>query len=410
MRTTALTGLFLFFSGLSGAQGVWTQKASLPDTARLDAMSFSVGNKGYITQGGNVNMTRLYSVWEYDATSNSWTQKQNFAGPVRWQGVSFTIGSKGYIGTGQDPSSMYNNDLWEYDPVSDTWTQKASLPAISRNMAIGFSIGSKGYVGLGTTVGSGSVNDFWEYDAALNTWTQKANFPCPAGRFSAAGLSIGPKGYAGMGMDQYGTRYDDFWEYDPATDTWTQKSNFPPGTREEVDGAHFSVGNSGYVGTGRTVVSSSWVYYNDFWKYAPATDTWTQIPSLPSTPRIGASSFVINNLPYVGMGHNGYSTAFNDLWSYNPDVKTDVEDVLPANTLSIFPNPFSRETTISAGMELHDATLETWNMSGAVVGKIENISGRTVHLQRGDLPCGVYFVRLSQDEQTIATGKLMVVE
>jgi N-acetylneuraminic acid mutarotase len=408
MKKTALTGLLLFFFAFAGAQGVWTQKASLPDTARIDAMAFAGGGKGYITQGGDITMDRLHSVWQYDPVSNTWAQKQDFSGTARWQGVSFSIGQKGYIGMGFDVTGWFTNDLWEYDPANDAWTQKASLPGDARCYPAGFAIGAKGYVGMGTTILNGIVDDFWEYDPAQNSWTQKANFPCPTGRFLCAGFAVGSKGYAGLGRDQ-NTYYNDFWEYDPATDTWTQRSNFPPGPREEFDGAQFAIGNYGYLGTGRYPASSStFTYYNDFWRYDPANDSWTQIPSLPASTRIGASSVVINNIAYVGLGFNGVSTAFNDWWSYNPDVTTDVEDVLHGNAVSIFPNPFSEETTLSSETDLRNATLTITDISGRFVKKIENISGHTVRIQRDGLPAGVYLVQLSQNGKTTPAIKIMI--
>lgn len=403
-----LVALSLLTCELSFAQGTWMQKASLPDTARVDAMSFAIGTKGYVTQGSNVNMARLHSTWEYDATTNSWLQKQNFSGIARWQGVAFTIGTKGYIGTGQDNSSNYNNDLWEYDAATDTWTQKASMPTLGRDFAIGFAIGSKGYIGLGACASAPPFNDFWEFDATLNTWTQKASFPAPNGRMVAVGLSIGSKGYVGTGLDQTGTRYDDFWEYDPLTDSWTQKANFAGGQREEIDGAHFSVGNYGFIGTGRSVISSNWVYYNDFWKYNPLTDSWTLIQNLPAAPRIGASSFTINAVGYVGLGYNGFATAFNDLWSFTPDIANDVNEAYFTNSISIFPNPFSTQATLKANKILTNATLNIYNSAGKEVKEMKNISGQIITISRDQLAAGTYIIRVMENNKLISTAKLTV--
>jgi hypothetical protein len=68
--------------------------------------------------------------------------------------------------------------------------------------------------------------------------------------------SIG-KGYIGTGLDSYYTQ--DFWEWDQATDTWTQKTNFAGIPRGYAVG--FSIGNKGYVGTGRLE--------KDFWEFDP---------------------------------------------------------------------------------------------------------------------------------------------
>ena len=60
------------------AQGTWTQKASLPGNNREGAVSFTIGNKGYIATGYGLGW--LKDLWEYDPSSNSWTQKANYQG------------------------------------------------------------------------------------------------------------------------------------------------------------------------------------------------------------------------------------------------------------------------------------------------------------------------------------------
>ena len=90
------------------------------------------------------------------------------------------------------------------------------------------------------------IKDFWEYDPAANTWTQKADFGGGT-RSQAVGFSIGNKGYIGTGKEDWAYKRD-FWEYDPATDTWTQKADF--GGTARCDAVGFSIGNKGYLGTG----------------------------------------------------------------------------------------------------------------------------------------------------------------
>src|SRR4051812_24769577 len=107
------------------------------------------------------------------AQNGTWFQRASYGGGGRVQAVSFSIGSKGYIGTGVDANYNPQNDFWEYDPATDTWTQKASLGTVGRSSASGFSIGSKGYIGLGYYNAQANT-DFWEYDPTLNTWTSKA--------------------------------------------------------------------------------------------------------------------------------------------------------------------------------------------------------------------------------------------
>ncbi len=88
------------------ATNSWTQKASLPITpSRYGAVGFSIGTKGYIGIGGKsgFNSDPYYKdFWEWDQATNIWTQKADFPGNARVAAVGFSIGNKGYIGTGYD--------------------------------------------------------------------------------------------------------------------------------------------------------------------------------------------------------------------------------------------------------------------------------------------------------------------
>jgi N-acetylneuraminic acid mutarotase len=147
---------------------------------------------------------------------------------------------------------------------------------------------------------------------AQDTWTQKADFG-GVPRSGAVGFSIGSKGYIGTGVsyDHHGrpSYYQDFWEYDPATNTWTQKADFGGTARYAAVG--FSIDSKGYIGTG----SNS---QNDFWEYDPATNTWTQKADFGGTARFAAAGFSIGSKGYIGTGTNGNGTYYKDFWEYTP--------------------------------------------------------------------------------------------
>ena len=127
--------------------------------------------------------------------------------------VGFSIGNKGYVGTGLDINGQTKNDFWEYDPTFDVWTQKKYFGYVGGGacFAVGFSIGNRGYIGLGAF---NYEDAFWEYDTTTNNWTQKVNFTGTP-RSRAVGFSIGNKGYIGTGWDIYYQKRNDFWEYTP---------------------------------------------------------------------------------------------------------------------------------------------------------------------------------------------------
>lgn len=77
--------------------------------------------------------------------------------------------------------------------------------------------------------------------------------------------------------------------------------------------------------------------------------------------------------------------------------------------LSIFPNPFSSQTTLKVVQPLTDATLTLENSFGQTVKQIEYLSGQTVTLSREGLTGGVYFVRLREGNSSY-TQKLVITD
>jgi len=78
--------------------------------------------------------------------------------------------------------------------------------------------------------------------------------------------------------------------------------------------------------------------------------------------------------------------------------------------ITVFPNPFSTQTNLQTDILLHNATLTVYNCLGQTIRKITNISGKTATLQRDNLPNGLYFIRLTQDNKQIATKKLIITD
>lgn len=302
----------------TSAQNIWTQKTDFGGSARIGAVGFSIGDKGYLGTGEN----STGDFWQYDPATDTWTQKADVPGSTRANSVGFSIGSKGYVGLGlgSDTDNGYaNKEFWEYDPVVNTWTQKANFPAHIRSHSVGFGIGEKGYVGLGYYSPSFSYyKDLWEYDPATDSWMKKANFV--NSRIAAVAFTIGNKGYVGTGFTINVGLSKDLWQYDPATDVWTQKSDLPAASRESA--IAFSIGGKGYVGAGLTLDSSySYQLLNDFWVYDATTNAWAQQSDFEGGVRYLAVGFSIGNKGYVGTGSdNVYPLNFKkDFWEFSPD-------------------------------------------------------------------------------------------
>lgn len=311
-------------------QNKWCRELDFEGGNRVSAVGFSIGNKGYIGTGVvyGSNPKVFSDFWEFDPILKTWTQKANVGGYARVDAVGFSIGNKGYIGTGTTgtgtaPSDIFK-DFWEYDPGINIWSQKADCGSTSRFYAVGFSIGNKGYIGSGQPALTGVLSDFLEFDPDSNKWVGKADIIVP--RFSAVGFSIGTKGYFGLGAIG-GVYNNDFFEFDPSDISngfdingnplgkWSQKNSFPGAARIEAVG--FSMGNKGYVGTGHGNVPGFY-FNNDLYEYDPITDSWNTMPLFTGNIREKAIGFSIDNKAYIGTGFNespGFKT-FNDFWVF----------------------------------------------------------------------------------------------
>ncbi|MBI3502478.1 MAG: SBBP repeat-containing protein [Bacteroidetes bacterium] len=78
--------------------------------------------------------------------------------------------------------------------------------------------------------------------------------------------------------------------------------------------------------------------------------------------------------------------------------------------IKIYPNPFTTQTVLRTDHLLHNATLTVDNCFGQTVAQIKNINGQTVVFSRDNLASGLYFVRLTEENKTIAVDKLVITD
>ncbi|QCR22694.1 kelch repeat-containing protein [Pontibacter sp. SGAir0037] len=302
--------------------GYWTKDSDFAGVARKSAVSFTIGDKVYVTTGYD-GKSRLTDLWEFDPAKSSWTRKADFPGKARSGAVGFAANGKGYVGTGYDASESFK-DFWEYNPETNTWTQVADFPGTARYGAVALAIADKGYVGAGYD--GNHLKDFWMFDPATGQWQEKVGL-IGAKRLYAFAFTLNGKGYIGGGRNN-GIYEADFLEYTPETDTWRKMKSLNSTDRDtdvesfpspRASAATFEIGGRGYL-VGGTTGS----IMGDVWEYEPSTDIWTQRTSLSGTARESAVAFAIGNYGYVVTG--AYSTYnFDDMWKYNPSLNSDGE-------------------------------------------------------------------------------------
>ncbi len=78
-------------------------------------------------------------------------------------------------------------------------------------------------------------------------------------------------------------------------------------------------------------------------------------------------------------------------------------------SFTVYPNPFSSETTLLLSDHLlQAATLTVYNSSGQAVKELNNLSDKTITLNRDDLPAGLFFIQLTQEHSIIASAKIII--
>jgi N-acetylneuraminic acid mutarotase len=390
-------------------------------------------------------------------SQNSWTKKMSFGGEKRTRAISFAIGDYGYVGMGEDTAEMTHKDLWRYDPVLDSWTQMTNHPGSTRRNAVGVAVGDKGYIGLGadSSVSSQGVilDDWWEYDPVGNSWLQKADYPggfnesnmsSAAGVYFATAFSSGTKAYlcgGKMGPDVYGT---DLWEYNTLTDAWTRLADFPGGDRYQL--SSFAIGGKGYVGMG----IDHDLFNKDWWQYDPTLDSWIQVSDLPGSERGSSSTFVLGDYAYVVFGSDGGYK--DELWRYDP--LTDnwmIRANFPANgrkngiaftigdkgyagtgkgasgkkrsfyqytpveqlgisssiiEIAIYPNPATDYVNIRTTLN-NNLEASLYSVQGDLVKKT-TLKNEAEKIQLNDIEKGAYILRIGNSSGTVRTEKLLI--
>lgn len=161
-----------------------------------------------------------------------------------------------------------------------------------REKAIAAAVGMKIYMGFGYN--TDCLNDWWEWDICTGQWTQRASPPVVVGG-RAFCLVLNDQVYVGATGWPCAQSAPEVYRYDPATDTWTQVASLPSVLYEAV-GA--SDGRYGYVLGGWNGVNS----FNTLYRYDPVTDSWSTLAPYPAQYIISPALGYVNGALYVTQG------------------------------------------------------------------------------------------------------------
>lgn len=109
-------------------------------------------------------------------------------------------------------------------------------------------------------------------------------------------------------------------------------------------------------------------------------------------------------------GHSLDSTLFGSTITVSPvhiDKTLGIKNIVDKNTLTISPNPFTSQTTISLRKELKNGRIKIVNMGGKEVKSFQ-FSGAQIMIEKGELKAGVYFIQVFSEKELIANEKIEI--
>ncbi len=177
----------------------WTQGAKLP-SAR-GAMTANFVNGILYAVGGVDSQKTLNSLLAYDPSSNKWSEKASMPTTAREHLTSAVVNGKLYVMGGRTGGMSANVDTNEvYDPRTDKWT--VLEPLLSKRGGLASAAVNGSIYVFGGEQPSGTFSNNEKYDMASNKWTVEA--PMPTARHGLAAASIGNEIYVVGGGPQPG--------------------------------------------------------------------------------------------------------------------------------------------------------------------------------------------------------------
>lgn len=136
-------------------------------------------------------------------------------------------------------------------------------------------------------------------------------------------------------------------------------------------------------------------------------DSWTGTGNTTFNLALYNSTRTLPSIP----GIYTYEAVYNSVTCTKPfliDCSLSVNENELNPIASIYPNPFSTETTLEFNSNLENATLNIFNSLGQQVKELKGISDKKIIINRDDLSNGVYFISISQKNKVIYTNKIII--
>lgn len=87
---------------------------------------------------------------------------------------------------------------------------------------------------------------------------------------------------------------------------------------------------------------------------------------------------------------------------------TGINESSRKKRLVVSPNPFSSSAFIETDYTFNNATLTIYNSFGQLVKEVTNLNNQNAYIYRDNLPSGIYFIHLKEQNNSVMTSKVMI--
>ncbi len=87
-----------------------------------------------------------------------------------------------------------------------------------------------------------------------------------------------------------------------------------------------------------------------------------------------------------------------------------IDDRYTAPVLSVYPNPMKTHITLNADRDIQHVSLSLFDSFGRKLRHQAGLSGQEFQLDRGDLPAGVYYLHLFENNRHFAVEKIVIID
>lgn len=407
----------------------WSTGSNVPIPVRAgNTSSYSKNGDGwlFVASGRNSNEQVIKTLQRYRVSTNTWdTLAPHPTGLLG--GATTVLGDSLYVVGGViNPPGAGEVTVYKYSINQNTWTSVANLPAgVVDAKAVSYQ-DSIIYIGGGfSSLSAGGL--MYMYNSNSNQWRAATPFPSATrrnfGGFAITGDTIVYMcGTAAFGS---GSFFDSVYvgvisQSDRSNITWTRGANFPGQTRTFFDANTW--GNRGIIMTGGSTDNTFNTNSNECYIFSPGANSWTQLPSKPTSWLTGQSGTVnMGNNIWKLICASGYATSYLSVNEILSDTLYPIGIINYNNQIpqkyaleQNYPNPFNPETKINFSLQ----------QSGNVKILIHDIYGREVETahngflaagsygfkwESNGLASGVYFYTLLTDKFT-ETRKMVLLK